>query len=218
MAARITVENTTICIFFIILFNLACQYCGEVGLSIDEIYLGKVVQCAPDYLSTLTTYITTNPTRFQNPSNTTYKYTPRQRLYTLYVYIYVHTYPAAVDSAAQALFMPRLSTSTILKAHRENPFLPLLLRECRSLNLARNELRWLRARALDNKATASKEKDPGIGHRSGWMSRLRSMCRARSRGVPLQYILGDQPFGDLEILCERGVLIPRSAAFFQLVK
>ncbi|CAI7629090.1 unnamed protein product [Penicillium glandicola] len=31
----------------------------------------------------------------------------------------------------------------------------------------------------------------------------------RSRGYPLQYILGDQPFGDLEILCRRGVLIPR---------
>jgi len=36
------------------------------------------------------------------------------------------------------------------------------------------------------------------------------MCLWRSRGFPLQYILGDQPFGDLEILCRRGVLIPRS--------
>lgn len=36
------------------------------------------------------------------------------------------------------------------------------------------------------------------------------MCHRRSRGYPLQYILGDQPFGDLEILCRRGVLIPRS--------
>ncbi|KAF9892209.1 hypothetical protein FE257_002615 [Aspergillus nanangensis] len=39
---------------------------------------------------------------------------------------------------------------------------------------------------------------------------LRSMCRARSRGVPLQYIIGDQPFGDLQILCRRNVLIPRA--------
>lgn len=38
------------------------------------------------------------------------------------------------------------------------------------------------------------------------------MCRRRSQGVPLQYILGDQPFGDLEILCQRGVLIPRFVA------
>ncbi|KAI3010646.1 hypothetical protein CBS147346_1411 [Aspergillus niger] len=35
------------------------------------------------------------------------------------------------------------------------------------------------------------------------------MCRARSRGKPLQYILGDQPFGDLDILCRKEVLIPR---------
>lgn len=38
---------------------------------------------------------------------------------------------------------------------------------------------------------------------------MRSMCLARSKGVPLQYILGDQPFGDLQILCRSGVLIPR---------
>jgi methylase of polypeptide subunit release factors len=38
------------------------------------------------------------------------------------------------------------------------------------------------------------------------------MCLMRSTGYPLQYILGNQPFGDLEILCRRGVLIPRSAS------
>ncbi|KAI1360306.1 S-adenosyl-L-methionine-dependent methyltransferase [Xylaria arbuscula] len=32
----------------------------------------------------------------------------------------------------------------------------------------------------------------------------------RGAGEPLQYVLGSQPFGDLEILCEKGVLIPRS--------
>ncbi|ETI23814.1 hypothetical protein G647_05620 [Cladophialophora carrionii CBS 160.54] len=31
----------------------------------------------------------------------------------------------------------------------------------------------------------------------------------RSKGVPLQYIMGNQPFGTLDILCQRGVLIPR---------
>ncbi|KIW70673.1 hypothetical protein PV04_02918 [Phialophora macrospora] len=31
----------------------------------------------------------------------------------------------------------------------------------------------------------------------------------RSKGVPLQYIIGNQPFGTLDILCQRGVLIPR---------
>lgn len=45
-------------------------------------------------------------------------------------------------------------------------------------------------------------------------SRLREMVRRRARGVPLQYILGDQPFGELEMLCRRGVLIPRLVFFF----
>ncbi|OCT50378.1 hypothetical protein CLCR_06777 [Cladophialophora carrionii] len=31
----------------------------------------------------------------------------------------------------------------------------------------------------------------------------------RSKGVPLQYIMGNQPFGTLDILCQPGVLIPR---------
>ncbi|EXJ62322.1 hypothetical protein A1O7_02756 [Cladophialophora yegresii CBS 114405] len=31
----------------------------------------------------------------------------------------------------------------------------------------------------------------------------------RSKGMPLQYIMGSQPFGNLDILCRRGVLIPR---------
>lgn len=39
--------------------------------------------------------------------------------------------------------------------------------------------------------------------------RLRRMVNERARGKPLQYILGDQPFGGLDILCRKGVLIPR---------
>lgn len=102
--------------------------------------------------------------------------------------------------------MPRIPVSLLVKAHRENPLLPLLLKECRTLDSARNELRWLRERALRDSQSPTRwtEKSP-----SGWRIRLRSMCRQRSRGYPLQYILGDQPFGDLEILCRRGVLIPR---------
>lgn len=111
--------------------------------------------------------------------------------------------------------MPRIPTSVILKAHRQNPLLPLLLKECRSLDLARNELRWLRARALESSSLTLKGKDAGPRHKSGWRNRLRSMCRTRSGGMPLQYILGDQPFGDLDILCRRGVLIPRSAPIVQ---
>ncbi|OJJ38563.1 hypothetical protein ASPWEDRAFT_36239 [Aspergillus wentii DTO 134E9] len=105
--------------------------------------------------------------------------------------------------------MPRIPTRTLLRAYQQSPLLPLLLRECRSLDSARNELRWLRERALDiSRAMHSR----GAIHKhvfSGWRSLLRFMCRERSRGVPLQYILGDQPFGDLEILCRKDVLIPR---------
>lgn len=44
----------------------------------------------------------------------------------------------------------------------------------------------------------------------GWRNLLQSYVRRRSKGEPLQYILGNQPFGEkLEILCEKGVLIPR---------
>lgn len=102
--------------------------------------------------------------------------------------------------------MPRIPTSLLLKAYRENSLLPLLLKECRSLDSARNELRWLRERAVRDVQEHSRQV---TRTRQGWRTRLRAMCHKRSRGVPLQYILGDQPFGDLEILCRRGVLIPR---------
>jgi methylase of polypeptide subunit release factors len=107
--------------------------------------------------------------------------------------------------------MPRLPTSLLLKAYQENPLLPLLLKECRSLESARNELRWLRERALRDaqEHSLSRHDHQVTETRLGWRTRLRSMCHKRSHGVPLQYILGDQPFGDLEILCRRGVLIPR---------
>ncbi|KAJ5333307.1 uncharacterized protein N7506_007090 [Penicillium brevicompactum] len=95
--------------------------------------------------------------------------------------------------------MPRIRFSAIWKAHRENVLLPLLLKECRTIDSARNELRWLREAVRDSQLLPS----------AGW-SRLRTMCRLRSKGYPLQYILGNQPFGELEILCRKGVLIPRS--------
>ncbi|KAI0552162.1 S-adenosyl-L-methionine-dependent methyltransferase [Xylaria curta] len=39
--------------------------------------------------------------------------------------------------------------------------------------------------------------------------RIARLVARRGAGEPLQYVLGTQPFGDLEILCEKGVLIPR---------
>ncbi|PYH87398.1 S-adenosyl-L-methionine-dependent methyltransferase [Aspergillus ellipticus CBS 707.79] len=97
--------------------------------------------------------------------------------------------------------MPRIPTRVILDAYRHDRLLPLLLRECRSINSAKNELRWLRERAVSIAHSKSTNRAATL---------LKSMCRARSRGVPLQYILSDQPFGELDILCKRGVLIPRA--------
>lgn len=105
--------------------------------------------------------------------------------------------------------MPRLPTRDIKQAYRLHKLLPLLLKECRSVNSAQNELRWLREWIIDSKS--NKRRCLWSKYQlSGQKSVLGSMCRARSKGMPLQYILGNQPFGDLDILCKRGVLIPRS--------
>ncbi|OJJ48767.1 hypothetical protein ASPZODRAFT_60282 [Penicilliopsis zonata CBS 506.65] len=107
--------------------------------------------------------------------------------------------------------MPRLNTFSILQAYRRDPLLPLLLRECRSVGSARNELHWLRQHALGSRRPDVSQIYKSLGDtRYGWRSQLKSMCRERSRGKPLQYILGNQPFGDLDILCRKDVLIPRS--------
>ena len=92
--------------------------------------------------------------------------------------------------------MPRLPPSLLVRARNISPLLPLLLRECRTLQSARNELRWIKE--------AVEEDVAGDG-----LKRIRDMCVARGRGVPLQYLLGNQPFGELDVLCRKGVLIPR---------
>ena len=94
--------------------------------------------------------------------------------------------------------MPRLRPSLFWLARQKiSPLAALLLRVCRDLRSAADELRWMREH-ID--ATPSRI-PPRL--------RLWQFCERRSRGVPLQYILGTQPFGDLEILCRQGVLIPR---------
>jgi hypothetical protein len=105
--------------------------------------------------------------------------------------------------------MPRLTPALLLHAFRLDPLLPSLLRECRTLPSARNELRWLRERALFAAADSRQRGVAGGARVPGWRIRLRSMVRERARGRPLQYILGDQPLGELEILCREEVLIPR---------
>ncbi|EEH50129.1 uncharacterized protein PADG_06208 [Paracoccidioides brasiliensis Pb18] len=129
--------------------------------------------------------------------------------------------------------MPRLPPPLLRHVYSLHPLLPPLLRECRDLPSAQNELRWLGEHALaecrrkrnggrDDRGDLHREErsvmTPGRLNSNGngnsnvnacVRRRLREMVRQRARGVPLQYILGDQPFGELEILCRRGVLIPR---------
>ncbi|KAL7823293.1 S-adenosyl-L-methionine-dependent methyltransferase [Trichoderma gracile] len=92
--------------------------------------------------------------------------------------------------------MPRIPPWLFRRANRRSPNLAALLPACRNLQSAVNELRWL------------KEHVNGVTriHQEGLLSRL---CRKRGQGYPLQYILGSQPFGPLEIKCRPGVLIPR---------
>ncbi|KAF1990114.1 modification methylase HemK [Aulographum hederae CBS 113979] len=96
--------------------------------------------------------------------------------------------------------MPRISPSALRQARAISPLLPQLLRPCRELQSAQNELRWLREHAVK---VASTKQWPQ------WHSYLQVLCRKRGKGVPLQYLLGSEYFGDLEIICKPGVLIPR---------
>ncbi|KAI3335145.1 S-adenosyl-L-methionine-dependent methyltransferase [Ustulina deusta] len=66
-----------------------------------------------------------------------------------------------------------------------------------------------RARA----GTRKRGPNPGLGagrtRLEAAEDRVARLVARRGAGEPLQYVLGSQPFGDLEILCEKGVLIPR---------
>lgn len=95
--------------------------------------------------------------------------------------------------------MTRLSPRLVGQAKQSSNNLAALLPACRDLQSARNELRWLRDFVRDN--------TPGGTAKSRHLAEL---CRRRGRSYPLQYILGTQPFGSLELRCKPGVLIPRS--------
>ncbi|RDA95758.1 hypothetical protein CP533_5099 [Ophiocordyceps camponoti-saundersi (nom. inval.)] len=86
--------------------------------------------------------------------------------------------------------MPRIPPWLLRRAKKLSPHVAALLPACKDLQSARNELRWLRDHC----------KEP---------RRLARLCRERGRGVPLQYLLGSQPFGHLDIKCRLGVFIPR---------
>ncbi|MCJ1472785.1 hypothetical protein MMC13_001434, partial [Lambiella insularis] len=97
--------------------------------------------------------------------------------------------------------MPRLQNLFLRSARNIDPLLVPLLRSCRDLPSARSELRWLREHVrIESSVRGSKRRRRSI---------LYQLCLERSSGKPLQYILGNQPFGNLDILCRPGVLIPR---------
>ncbi|KAK1760963.1 HemK family methyltransferase [Echria macrotheca] len=94
--------------------------------------------------------------------------------------------------------MPRLRPSLFWQArHKISPQSAPLLNVCRDLPSTAAEFRWIRQHI----ASFPSPIPPVL--------RLHRLCALRARGVPLQYVLGTQPFGDLEILCRPGVLIPR---------
>ena len=100
--------------------------------------------------------------------------------------------------------MPRLPTSLLRQARVQDPLLIPLLRTCRDLDSARNELRWLREN-VEEKAVKNGTSLQDVTIRQ----HLRRDCLRRGRGKPLQYILGTEYFGVFELLCRPGVLIPR---------
>ena len=97
--------------------------------------------------------------------------------------------------------MPRIRPRTILQARGIHRDVAKLLYVCRELCSAKNEYRWLRQHAQ---------------HVSNWLQKpgiedclLARYVTRRASGEPIQYILGSEYFGHLEIKCRPGVLIPR---------
>lgn len=105
--------------------------------------------------------------------------------------------------------MPRIPHRLLHRASKIDSNLPSLLRaSAGDLPSAKAELRWLREHALSTAASLRRSRTtPSLT--PGWRVLLRSYCLARERGEPLQYVMGSQPFGDLDILCRPVVLIPR---------
>lgn len=112
--------------------------------------------------------------------------------------------PSPARNHAVARDMPRVPTALLRKARTIDPFLPALLAPCRDLHTAQNELRWLREH-VEKVANARRARGDTLA--KGAL--LGQLVRERVRGRPLQYLLGTEYFGDLEIKCRPGVLIPR---------
>ncbi|SCW02000.1 LAFE_0E11936g1_1 [Lachancea fermentati] len=86
--------------------------------------------------------------------------------------------------------MPRIGPRIMSEAQKIHRYLPLLLPECRSIAASLQELKWIK-----NELNSPRK--------------IHQACRLRGLHYPLQYILGSQPFGELDVICKSGVLIPR---------
>ncbi|CAL9727814.1 mitochondrial MRF1 N(5)-glutamine methyltransferase Mtq1p [Monosporozyma unispora] len=92
--------------------------------------------------------------------------------------------------------MPRVSTVTLAGSIRSRLVLA---------DFPAKEMGWLWQSCVDKGVIQKKKKKihpNGISH---WAR----LCNWRLQGVPLQYLIGWQPFGSLKILCRNHVLIPR---------
>ncbi|KAG8158831.1 hypothetical protein KVR01_011274 [Diaporthe batatas] len=98
--------------------------------------------------------------------------------------------------------MPRITPGAIRQAYRISPHAATLLPACRDLPSTLNELRWIREHVEE--LQRGRPASPSRAEHQ-----LASLCRRRGRGEPLQYVLGSQPFGNLDLKCRPGVLIPR---------
>lgn len=89
-----------------------------------------------------------------------------------------------------SIAMPRLTPRIYHQQLRRHPWAAPMALVCGGYAAARQEYAWIQQELP----------------RHAWAV----AARARARGVPLQYLLGSQPFAGVEIGCEPGVLIPRS--------
>ncbi|KAI0124208.1 HemK family methyltransferase [Xylariales sp. AK1849] len=103
--------------------------------------------------------------------------------------------------------MPRLPPSLLNQAHNVSPNVRALLPTCRDLRSAHNELRWIREHVASTPSFREGEAQ-AVPHEQQ-QQRIARLCARRGRGEPLQYVLGTQPFGRLDMKCRPGVLIPR---------
>ena len=110
--------------------------------------------------------------------------------------------------------MPRIAPVAIRSALRVNRHVPRLLPECQDVRSAQNEIRWMKESILEqnlgNDQTQWDFAQDAIWSEKNYAGKqLKRYVDRRARGEPLQYILGTQPFGQLDIRCKPQVLIPR---------